>query len=71
MPELPEVETVVRGLRKTVVGETIARVRLNAPPSTITVGKSFGRKSFPVLLKNKQILSADRRGKNILMSLTA
>ena len=70
MPELPEVETVVRGLRKTVVGETIARVRLNAPPSTITVGKSFGCKSFSHLLKNRQILSADRRGKNILMSLS-
>lgn len=70
MPELPEVETVVEGLRKTVLGLTIERVLLNAPPSTIVVGKSFGRRSFPAVLKGRKILSVDRRGKNILMALS-
>lgn len=70
MPELPEVETVVRGLRKTVLGKTIERVRLNAPPATIVVGRSLGSCSFPAVLKGRQITSIERRGKNIFLSLS-
>lgn len=70
MPELPEVETVVRGLRKSVLHQTIKRVRLNAPPSSIVVSRSFGARSFPAVLKGRKILSIDRRGKNILMALS-
>ncbi len=70
MPELPEVETVVRGLRETVIGETIARVRVNAPPTSIVLGLSFKRTRFPSALKNRTILRVDRRGKNILIALS-
>lgn len=70
MPELPEVETVVRGLRRTIVGRTISRVSLDAPPSTIVVGPSFGRKKFETVLKNRTVNSIDRRGKNILIRLS-
>lgn len=70
MPELPEVETVVRGLRETVIGKTIRKVILNAPPSTIVVGKSFKKKTFDKILIDKKIKAVDRRGKNILISLS-
>ncbi len=70
MPELPEVETIVRGLRDTVLGETIARVRMNAPPSGIAVSYRLGLKSFASILKGKTILEINRRGKNILIQLS-
>ncbi len=70
MPELPEVETVVRGLRDTVLGETIARVRMKAPPSCIAVSHHLGLKSFASILKDKTILEINRRGKNILIQLS-
>lgn len=70
MPELPEVETVVRGLSETVVGRTISKVRINAPVSSIVVGESFQGKSFPDVLKGKTIQNVTRRGKNILINLS-
>jgi formamidopyrimidine-DNA glycosylase len=69
MPELPEVETVVRGLRDIAVGRAIERVKTNAPPSSIVVSPSFKRRSFPSLLKGRTIQSVNRRGKNILIQL--
>ncbi len=70
MPELPEVETIVRGLTATVVGKTIARVRVTAPPGLTEVGDALGRRSFASVLSGKKILHVTRRGKNILISLT-
>jgi formamidopyrimidine-DNA glycosylase len=70
VPELPEVETVVRGLRETVAGKTIKRVRLKAPPATIVVSPSLRHRSFARNLTGRRILSVTRRGKNILMSLS-
>ena len=70
MPELPEVETVVRGLKKTVKGKTIQTVLTNAPVKSITVGNSFGNKSFESILTGKKILDINRRGKNILITLS-
>ncbi len=71
MPELPEVETVVRGLQKTVVGKTIALVHYSAAPAKmITVSNSFNGQDFSTLLRGKQIHSVKRRGKNILISLS-
>ncbi|MEW6411182.1 MAG: bifunctional DNA-formamidopyrimidine glycosylase/DNA-(apurinic or apyrimidinic site) lyase [Candidatus Zixiibacteriota bacterium] len=70
MPELPEVETVVRGLRDTVLGRTISRVRVSAPPSSIVVGKSLKSRSFARLMTGRRIESVERRGKNILMALS-
>jgi len=70
MPELPEVETVIRGLRKTIIGKTIARVSVDAPPSSIVVSSSFDSLGFIDILKGKKILDVTRRGKNILISLS-
>src|SRR5580698_3805999 len=59
MPELPEVETIVRGLRRSVVGKTIAStdVRLArmvvAPP-----GVEFAR-----AISGSRIVATGRRGK--------
>ena len=70
MPELPEVETVCRGLRATVLGRTIRRVTVNAPPSSIVVSPSFGARTFEQVLRNRTIEQVDRRGKNILIRLS-
>ena len=65
MPELPEVETIVRGLRPTLPGKTIERVRilhadvLRQP-----------RREFSARLKGRTLESVDRRGKNIVAHLT-
>lgn len=65
MPELPEVETVVRGLRQAIIGETLSRVTCryakinNDNPGT-------WRRS----LKGRRFLAVRRRGKNILIDLT-
>ena len=65
MPELPEVEHVVRGLRRAVLGSRILAVelklaRLLASPSPAT----FKRK-----LRNVRINALNRRGKYILFEL--
>lgn len=70
MPELPEVEIIVRGLRGSVVGRTIRRVCVTAPPSSIAVSESFGEKGFHAVLRGRKILRVDRRGKNILIALS-
>ncbi|MGH8015016.1 MAG: bifunctional DNA-formamidopyrimidine glycosylase/DNA-(apurinic or apyrimidinic site) lyase [Candidatus Zixiibacteriota bacterium] len=70
MPELPEVETVVRGLKATVRGRTIDSVITNAPASSIVVGASFHGKSFADILRGKKIQDISRRGKNILINLS-
>ena len=65
MPELPEVETITRGLAATVVGKTIARVDIRlskmavAPPGT----------DFAATLKGERIVGASRRGKYSLLHL--
>ncbi|MBN1211803.1 MAG: DNA-formamidopyrimidine glycosylase [candidate division Zixibacteria bacterium] len=70
MPELPEVEIVVRGLRQTVLGKTIAKVTLSAPPASIVVSPSFNGNRFDRIIENRRILEINRRGKNILISLS-
>ncbi|HUV29575.1 MAG TPA: bifunctional DNA-formamidopyrimidine glycosylase/DNA-(apurinic or apyrimidinic site) lyase [Acidobacteriota bacterium] len=70
MPELPEVETTVRGLRATITGKTIERVTLHAPPSSIVVSPSLGPVRFDSLLPGRTVRAVTRRGKNILVSLT-
>lgn len=70
MPELPEVETVVRGLRTTVVGRSIAAVRVNAPANSIVLSPSFAPLTFEQALVGRTIQAVTRRGKNILMQLS-
>jgi formamidopyrimidine-DNA glycosylase len=67
MPELPEVETIVRGLAAAAVGKAIARaeVRLakiaEAPP-----GVAFGR-----ALRGERIVGTGRRGKYAILELAS
>jgi formamidopyrimidine-DNA glycosylase len=67
MPELPEVEHVVRGLRRAVLGRRILTAELNLPrlvaaPSAAT----FKRK-----LRGARIDALNRRGKYILFELSS
>ncbi len=65
MPELPEVEHVVRALRRAVVGRTIVA-------SEIRLRKLIGSTSPPTFnrkLKNATITGLSRRGKFILIEL--
>lgn len=73
MPELPEVETTVRGLRKEVVGLKILNVwtDLNTKDKRKldTVANPVFFKKFEKEVKNKKILSVERRAKNILINI--
>jgi formamidopyrimidine-DNA glycosylase len=64
MPELPEVETIVRDLRQDIVGRTISAVRF--------VNKTIWRRGSPPqkILVGAKISSIERRGKNILVRLS-
>ncbi len=65
MPELPEVETIARGLANAVVGKTIASVEVSmakiavAPPGV----------SFIETLRGERIEAVGRRGKFIVVQL--
>jgi formamidopyrimidine-DNA glycosylase len=65
MPELPEVEHVVRSLRRAVVGRQIVAVEIHLPklvsPKT---SAAFTRK-----LKGSRIVGVNRRGKYILIEI--
>jgi formamidopyrimidine-DNA glycosylase len=66
MPELPEVETTVRGLRQVLVGKTIQDAWTDWP-------KMVRRPSFPLFKKKiigKKVTTVGRRGKNILITLS-
>jgi formamidopyrimidine-DNA glycosylase len=74
MPELPEVETTVRGLKKEIINLKILDVwtDLNTKDKrkndTVANPKYFTY--FRQEVKNKKILSAERRAKNILINLS-
>ncbi|MGT2934437.1 DNA-formamidopyrimidine glycosylase [Streptococcus castoreus] len=61
MPELPEVETVRRGLEKLVVGKRIATVRIAVPKMIKT-----GADRFSLALADQEIYGVGRRGKYLL-----
>src|SRR5262245_59150645 len=67
MPELPEVETTVRDLRRHLPGRTIAGVLLADWPKMIRTHSpaELGRE-----LAGEQILALDRRAKFVLIELT-
>src|SRR3989344_7055059 len=73
MPELPEVETTVRGLRKTVVGKRILDVWTDlGTKDKRQAGNIANPKFFPKFrraVRNSKILSVERRAKNILINL--
>ncbi len=65
MPELPEVETIVRGLRGGLVGRSIQRVRVLRPD---VVRQEL--RSFSAGLRGRTVERVTRRGKNIVVSLS-
>jgi formamidopyrimidine-DNA glycosylase len=63
MPELPEVETVVRGLRRTILNKTIESLQIHRPK----IARAYF--SGPInKLAGKKIIEISRRGKNILIN---
>jgi formamidopyrimidine-DNA glycosylase len=64
MPELPEVETIVRDLRRLVSGATIRRASVSRPD--LIIGSPA---TFEDALANRRIREVDRRAKNIVIRL--
>jgi formamidopyrimidine-DNA glycosylase len=65
MPELPEVETVRRGLDRHLVGRRIERVEVGRE----RVVRRTSREALIVGLTGTTVLAADRRGKYLLLPL--
>lgn len=65
MPELPEVETVARGLKKNITGLIIARVEVRK-----TAWVYPRAHAFKSLLSGAAVIGVHRRGKNILIDLS-
>lgn len=64
MPELPEVETVVRGLRPHLTGRIFAEVEQRRPDLREKLPEDFARR-----LTGRQVVTVDRRAKYILILL--
>jgi formamidopyrimidine-DNA glycosylase len=64
MPELPEVETVRRGLEPILVGQTIGEVKHSLAPLRYPLPSNFS-----ALLRGKKIQAMRRRAKYLLMDL--
>jgi formamidopyrimidine-DNA glycosylase len=64
MPELPEVETVLRGLKKRVLGRRISTVQVSHPQ--VIVGSPD---EFTDLLRGREIRRGTRKGKAIALEL--
>src|SRR4051794_27098582 len=64
MPELPEVETVVRTLRPKLIGRTLRSIDLKR--TDILTPTAF---NLIQALTNKSVRAIDRRGKKILVRL--
>ncbi|MEK7539136.1 MAG: bifunctional DNA-formamidopyrimidine glycosylase/DNA-(apurinic or apyrimidinic site) lyase [Patescibacteria group bacterium] len=74
MPELPEVETTTKGLRKTIVGLVIKNVWTDLSTKDKRQGDTIANpKYFKIFKKeilNKKVLSIERRAKNILINIS-
>jgi len=67
VPELPEVETIARGLAATITGRTIAAVRVTLKKIAVApAGVVFSR-----ALKGERIEAVGRRGKYVVMRLSS
>lgn len=64
MPELPEVETVVRGLRPHLMGRKFIHIEQRRPDLREKLPPAFARR-----LEGRQIAAVDRRAKYILIQL--
>lgn len=66
MPELPEVETIARGLANAVVGKTIDSVTVLRPKVVLPEPNRFARD-----LSGQRIDAVGRRGKHVVLSLAS
>jgi formamidopyrimidine-DNA glycosylase len=66
VPELPEAETIVRGLRSTIVGERIGRAEVPRPDLLREPKRTLTPK-----LRGRTVTAVDRRAKNVLIRLDA
>ena len=64
MPELPEVETVCRGLRSLIVGQTILRVDVRVDKLRWPISKDL-----PSILSGQSVTAVNRRAKYILIGV--
>jgi len=75
MPELPEVETIVRDLRKKIIGRKVKSVWFDSPRQILLQKKTAGFKlvrspklgDFIKQIKGLEIIDVRRRAKNILI----
>jgi formamidopyrimidine-DNA glycosylase len=67
MPELPEVETIVRGLARKIVGKTIERAEVRLPRIVVAPAKVI----FARAVAGERIASVSRRGKYAIMELAS
>jgi formamidopyrimidine-DNA glycosylase len=67
VPELPEVETIARGLANAIVGKTVASVRVTLPRIVVAPpGEDFAQ-----ALVGETIAAVGRRGKYVVMQLAS
>ncbi len=66
MPELPEVETIVRSLRPALLGRTVQRVEILWEK---TIAEPVPE-DFPARIQGQRIRQADRRGKYLRLRLS-
>jgi formamidopyrimidine-DNA glycosylase len=66
MPELPEAETIVRGLRPAIIGRRIARAEVLKPDVLREAKRSFSPK-----VRGRTVRAVERRAKNVLILLDA
>jgi formamidopyrimidine-DNA glycosylase len=64
MPELPEVETIRRGLQRWVIGKKIAKVEVRQPKLVRNPLPEFNR-----YLTGNEIIAVDRKGKLLFLEL--
>ena len=65
MPELPEVETVRRGLEPAMLGERFQRVELRRPNLRFPFPDQFAER-----LRDRAVIGLGRRAKYLLFHLT-
>jgi formamidopyrimidine-DNA glycosylase len=75
MPELPEVETTTRGLRKAIEGLVIKNVWTDLSTKDKRQKTAIANPKYFTVFKrevlNKKVLSVERRAKNILINISA
>ncbi|GAC1656436.1 MAG: DNA-formamidopyrimidine glycosylase [Vulcanimicrobiaceae bacterium] len=67
MPELPEVETIARGLAKSIVGRTISAVRVTLKKIAVAPART----NFAKTLAGERIEQVSRRGKYVVTKLSS